>query len=191
MTEPPNLESRAMTLPRSGPVKVVALLTALGLLLPIGMTAQVVSEDSLVLIAHEIIDAAHFVALISLDADGHPQARVMDPFPPESDMTVWLATNPRSRKVEQIRKDNRVTLYYFDKSGLGTVTLMGTARLVDDPAEKAKRWKAGWEAFYPDRDSSYLLIEFRPVRMEIVSIKHGLSGDPQTWTPDRVEFHVD
>jgi general stress protein 26 len=68
---------------------------------------------------------------------------------------------------------------------------MGTARLVDDPAEKAQRWKAGWEAFYPDRDSSYLLIEVRPVRMEIVSIKHGLSGDPQTWTPDGVELRVD
>ncbi len=180
-----------MSLPRTSPRKVVALLTLLGLLIPGGLPAQVVSKDSLVLIAHEIIDAAHFVALISLDADGHPQARVMDPFPPEADMTVWLATNPRSRKVEQIRKDNRVTLYYFDTSGLGTVTLMGTARLVDDPDEKAKRWKPGWEAFYPDRDSSYLLIEVRPVRMEIVSVKHGLSGDPQTWTPDWVGFQLD
>lgn len=180
-----------MSLPRIYCVKAVTLLTMLGLLLPVSLTAQVVSEDSLVLIAREIIEAANYVALISLDANGHPQARVMDPFPPEDDMTVWLATNPRSRKVEQIRADTRVTLYYFDASGLGTVTLMGTARLVNDSAEKARRWKAGWEAFYPDRDSSYLLIEVRPDRMEVVSVKHGLRGDPVTWTPDRVEFHVD
>lgn len=180
-----------MSLPRTSPTKVVALLTMIGLLLPVRLTAQTVSEDSLVLIAREIIEAANYVALISLDADGHPQARVMDPFSPEDDMTVWLATNPRSRKVAQIRTDDRVTLYYFDAPGLSTVTLMGTARLVNDSAEKAGRWKAGWEAFYPDRDSSYLLIEVRPTHMEIVSDKHGLRGDPVTWTPDRVEFHVD
>jgi len=180
-----------MSLSRTSPRKVVALLTLLGLLIPGGLTAQVVSKDSLVLIAREIMDAAHYSSLISLDSDGHPQARVMDPFPPEDDMTVWMATNPRSRKVDQIRADNRVTLYYFDVSGLSTVTLMGAARLVDDPAEKAKRWKAGWETFYPDRDSSYLLIEVRPVRMEVVSVKHGLSGDPQTWTPDWVGFQLD
>lgn len=115
----------------------------------------------------------------------------MDPFPPEKDMTVWLATNHRSRKVEQIRADNRVTLYYFDAAGLGTVTLMGTARLVDDSVEKARRWKPGWEAFYPDRDSSYLLIEVRPARMEMVSVKHGLMGDPATWTPDGVAIRTD
>lgn len=165
-----------MNLPRTSLASLVALLTLLVLLVPVRLAAQVVSEDSLVLIAREIIEAAHYVALISVDGNGHPQARVMDPFPPEDDMTVWLATNPRSRKVEQMRADNRVTLYYFDTAGLGTVTLMGTASLVDDPAEKAKRWKAGWEAFYPDRDSSFLLIEVRPVRMEIVSVKHGLTG---------------
>jgi general stress protein 26 len=68
---------------------------------------------------------------------------------------------------------------------------MGTARLVDDTTEKTKRWKEGWEVFYPDRDSSYLLIEVRPARMEIVSVKHGLMGDPATWTPAGVEIQVD
>jgi len=168
--------------------RLLPLMTLLAVLVPGGLRAQVVSDDSLISIAREIMVAAHYVALISLDADGHPQARVMDPFPPEDDMSVWLATNPRSRKVEQLRADNRVTLYYFDTAGLSTVTLMGSARLVVGPAEKSKRWKEGWEVFYPDRDSSYLLIEVRPARMEIVSVKHGLMGDPATWTPDGVEI---
>jgi len=167
---------------------VVVLLILLVLTIPSSLTVQAVSRDSLDLIAREIIEAANYVALITLDTDGHPQARVMDPFAPEADMAVWLATNPESRKVDQINGDNRVTLYYFDAAGLGTVTLMGTARLVDDAAEKAKRWKEGWEVFYPDRDSSYLLIEVRPVRMELVSVKHGLMGNPSTWTPTGIEI---
>ncbi len=80
-----------------------------------------------------------------------------------------------------------MTLYYFDAVGLGYVSLMGRARVVDDPAEKARRWKPEWEAFYADRDSSYILIEvLRPDRLEVVSEKHGLTGDPVTWTPDGV-----
>jgi general stress protein 26 len=33
-------------------------------------------------------------------------------FPPEEDMTVWIATSTLTRKVQQIRRDPRVTLYY-------------------------------------------------------------------------------
>ena len=36
------------------------------------------------------------------------------------------------------------------------------------------------------RDESYLLIEVSPARLEVVSLKHGLTGDPVTWTPDGV-----
>jgi general stress protein 26 len=141
-------------------------------------------EARIIVVAREIMDAAHFAALISLDESGQPRARTMDPFPPEADMTVWMATNAASRKVEQIRRDPRVTVYYFDSAGLGYVSLMGEARIVDDPEEKERRWKPEWEDFYPDRESSYILIEVSPNRLEVVSEKHGLSGDPVTWTPD-------
>jgi len=168
--------------------RMVAATALIGLTIPGCGTAQDMPRDRLEQVAREIIEAANYTALITLDAAGHPRARVMDPFPPEDDMSVWLATNPLSRKVEQIRTDDRVTLYYFDEVGLGYVTLMGTARLVDDPEEKARRWKPGWEAFYADRDSSYLLIEVRPQTMEVISVKHGLDGDPATWTPPGLEM---
>lgn len=172
-----------MSASAAGLGRVSKLLILGGLLIPTGITAQDISDDSLASIAREIIESAKYVALITLDAEGHPQARVMDPFPPDENMIIWMATNPQSRKVVQIKSDDRVTLYYFDTAGLGTVSLMGTARLVNDPAEKAKRWKSGWEVFYPDRDSSYLLIQVRPEFMEVVSVKHGLQGDPVTWKP--------
>lgn len=143
-------------------------------------------RDRVVSAARDVIAAARYGALITLDSTGHPRARVMDPFPPEADMTVWLATNPKSRKVGHLRNDPRVTLYYFDPGSLSYVTLTGVARLVDDPGEKARRWKEGWQMFYPDRDKSYMLVAVTPVRLEVVSMKHGLTGDPLTWTPDGV-----
>jgi len=65
------------------------------------------SKDSLIVAAREIMKAAGYCALITVDSSGQPQARVMDAFLPEDDMVVWLATNPKSRKVKQLRRDSR------------------------------------------------------------------------------------
>lgn len=139
-------------------------------------------------VAREVMAAARYCALATVGEDGRPQVRAMDPFPPEKDLTVWLATNPRSRKVRQIEADPRVALYYFDPAGGAYATLHGRARLVDDPEEKQARWKEEWSAFYPDREAGYLLIEVTPERLEVVSEKHGLVGDPDTWAPSAVEL---
>ena len=138
--------------------------------------------------AREIMTSAGTCALITVDREGRPRVRTMDPFLPESDLTVWFGTNPGSRKVDQIRKDPRVTLYYLGEDGSGYVMIHGMAQLVNDREEKEKRWKAEWEAFYPGRPDDYLLIRVTPEWMEVISYAHGISGDPITWEPPRVQF---
>lgn len=147
-------------------------------------------KDRLRAAAAELMREARYCALVTLDASGAPQARAMDPFPPEADLSVWLATNHRTRKVEQIRKDPRVTLYYLAPGGDGYVTLLGEAEIVSDPAEKAKRWKPEWKGFYSDanRGPDYLLIRVRPRRVEIVSGKHGVASAPDAWGPAVLEL---
>ena len=142
----------------------------------------------LITAAREIMEAAANCALITIDADGAPHARAMDPFAPEVDMKVWFGTNPDSRKVAHIRADPRVALYYFDRPSISYVTIHGTARLVDDPAEKAARWKEDWAAFYPDRDESYMLIEVTPTRIEVVSPPRQILGESATWEVPAVEL---
>ena len=146
------------------------------------------SRDSLIAAAREIIAATRFNALITLDESGQPRVRTMDPFPPDDNMVIWFGTNRRSRKVEEITNDPRVTLYYPSPEADGYVSVYGTARLVDDPDEKARWWKEEWTQFYPDRETSYLLIEVVPTRIEVVSYRRGIDGDPVTWTPASIEF---
>jgi len=157
-----------------------------------GQELQAAGVDRSVILkaAGELMGKARYCALVTVGPDGHPQARVVDAFAPEADMTVWIATNPVTRKVAEIGKDPRVTLYYFDPAGPGYVTLLGKAELVSDAAEKAKRWKEDWAAFYADknRGDDYLLIRVRPSRLEIVSYAHGLLNDPKSWRPIAVEF---
>jgi general stress protein 26 len=139
--------------------------------------------------AREIMIGAGNCALITLDKRGTPQVRTMDPFEPETDFTVWLATNPNSRKVQQIKRNTTVTLYYADKNENGYVTLHGKAILVNDQKEKDTRWKEEWKAFYPNRSDQYLLIKVVPDYLEVINYKHSITGDSKTWQPVRVDFN--
>ena len=138
--------------------------------------------------AREIMTSAETCALITLDREGRPRVRVMDPFIPDRDFTVWLGTNSNSRKVDQIKNDPRVTLYYLADDASGYVMIHGTAYLVNDQEEKDKRWKKEWEAFYPENRETYLLIKIVPEWMEVVSYPHGITGDPVSWEPPKVIF---
>jgi general stress protein 26 len=149
---------------------------------------QAPSKDALISAAREIMISARYCALITTDSTGGVQARTMDAFPPEDDMKVWLGTNSRSRKVKEIRRHPRVTLYYFVREDQAYVSITGIARLVNDPKEKANRFKDDWKAFYPDRARDYLLIEFTPEKLEVVSVKKGIVGDPGTWQTPTVWF---
>lgn len=146
------------------------------------------SRDALISAAREIMTSARYCALITTDSAGGVHARTMDAFPPEANMKVWLGTNARSRKVKEIRRNPKATLYYFVREDQAYVSITGTARLVNDPTEKAKRFKDDWKDFYPDRARDYLLIEFTPERLEVVSVKKGIVGDSSTWQTPTVLF---
>ena len=147
------------------------------------------SNDELIAAAREIISTARYCALITQSANGRAHARTMDPFPPDENLVIWFGTNPKSRKVAEIRRHRRVTLYYFDRDSPAYVTITGLARLVNDPAEKARHWKDEWKGFYRNRDQAYLLIAVTPQVLEVVNEKKGIVGDADLWTPPTVRFN--
>jgi general stress protein 26 len=176
------------------PARVLAktfLLLCIASLTPsVRSQAQPPRLDREILIAtdREIIKTARYCALITLDSAGRPHARTMDPFPPDEQMIVWLGTNPKSRKVAEIQRNHRVTLYYFDREDQAYVTISGRARVVSDPKEKTKHWKDEWKDFYPDRGRNYLLIAVTPEKLEVISQTQGIIGNSVTWTPPAITF---
>ena len=147
------------------------------------------SEKDLLHAARDIMESAATCALITLDSTGLPSVRVMDLFIPESDFTIWLGTNPKSRKVNQIKNNPKVTLYYLDKNSSGYVVIHGNAHLINDQSEKDKRWKTEWDAFYSNRTDDYQLIKISPIRIEVISYTHDIIGDPITWEVPAVIFN--
>lgn len=135
--------------------------------------------------ARATMKSAQSCFLITVDDQRQAQARILNPFDPEPDMKVWMATNRNTRKVGQIRRNPRVTLAYWDQAGAGYVTIIGRARLVEDLAERKKRWKPNWAEFYPGgpEGDTYLLIEFTPQQIEVMSGKHQIAIEPLGWKP--------
>src|SRR6185295_18278310 len=86
-------------------------ITLLAALLPAAAAAQAQppSRAAVIAAATEIIQKAHYCTFITIGEDGQPQARIVDPIAPDAGFTIWIATNPLTRKVDQLRRDPRAT----------------------------------------------------------------------------------
>lgn len=146
------------------------------------------SNSNAAAIAKQIINSAGPCSLITIDKEGKPRARAMDALPVEDNFIVWFVTNPKSRKVDQIKNNQNVAVYYLAKDASGYITIYGTAQLVNKLESKKKYWKASWNDFYPDYPNGCLLIKVVPERLEIISEAHGITGDPVTWQPTTIKF---
>lgn len=96
-------------------------------------------------------------------------ARVLQPFPPEDDFTVWLGTSVGSRKVAQLRHNDAATLVYEDDAKAACVVLVGHVRIVEEVEERKRRFMSTWWAFFPEgpAGSDFILLRFEPQRIEV------------------------
>jgi len=173
---------------KSSWIAVACVLLANSVLAQAPPSAPRPDRAALLVAARDVMAAQTYCALVTLDETGRPQVRTMNPFPPDENMVVWMATNTKSRKVAQIRKDPRVALYYADhKNAIGEVAIHGRAELVDDMNEILKRKRAYWDQAFPGL-KDLTLIKVVPERLEVINYKAGLNNDPATFQAPTVEF---
>lgn len=155
------------------------------LLLVFTLTQAAPTPAQITAAAFDVMRAARYCTLITINDGGHPQSRIVDPLIAESEGSIWIATNPQSRKVKEIERDPRVTLTFFNAAAGEYVTVLGTAMVVTDPARRAAHWKTEWQPFYKEqsRGADFMLFEVRPVQFEVSSPRHKLANDPDTWRP--------
>jgi general stress protein 26 len=147
------------------------------------------TRENVIAAAREIMQAARYCALVTVDGDGSPRARTVAPLPPlpgDDPLAVWIATRPATRKVAEIRAEPRVVLYYFDAAREEYATLAGRARLVAQRSEIERRGAGLSRELYPDWPADCLLIEVEPERLEVQG--RGLAPDPATWRPAGIDF---
>src|SRR3972149_7656196 len=143
--------------------QIICLLLALFVLMPVKGIAQSeltsISRDSLISAAREIIKANPYCALVTVDSTGQPQVRTMNPFPLGEELVIWFATSRKSRKVTEIKNDQRVSVYYANHNNAkGYVNITGTAVIIDDKELLINMKREYWENI-PDWQNKFVLIK--------------------------------
>jgi general stress protein 26 len=95
--------------------RIIACVASVAVL-TMGVRAAAPSRDEILKAAHSVIVEARYATFVTIDEAGQPQSRIVDPFEPESDFTIWIGTNALTRKVSHLASNPRVTLLYFDRA---------------------------------------------------------------------------
>ncbi len=141
-----------------------------------------VSKDTIKTVALEMMKSSKYCALITLDSDGRPQVRTMNPYPQEDDLVIWFATHRNSRKTKEMLNDSRVCVYYADhKTPTGYVAITGKVEIIDNKETVIKKKRKYWEGSIPDWENNLVLIKIVPEKIDIVNYAHGLNGNSETW----------
>jgi len=144
------------------------------------------TRDEKLTAARKLMAKDFNAALVTVDSEGQPRARTVEPFSPEDDWTIWVATNPLTRKVAEIAENSKVTLYYDDDAAGTYLAFMGTATIHDDPESKARLKHRLLDVFWPNYPEGYLLISVKPIWLEIMTPE--IPIDMKTWRPQAVRF---
>jgi len=101
----------------------------------------------------EIMKKAQNFSFLATSEGSQPRVRPMATMLGD-DMSIWMATSGKSRKVQQIKKNPKVSLVFLvPPQGDQAATVIGEAVIVTDMEEKKRVWKmAAYDPaqFWPD-----------------------------------------
>ena len=140
--------------------------------------------QTLLAAARTLITEDTIATLITVDRTGQPRARSILVSPPDDDLTLWMATRPGSRKLDQLRANPIATLHFAEDSKAAYLSLMGTAHIHTDPATiHAKNPYKGpaLTHFFPNFPADFVLLGFKPQWLELATAD--IPGEPTTWQP--------
>lgn len=161
----------------------------ISLFLSQALSAQnTIPRDSLLAGARDVIGQTTYCGLVTLDKTGGPQIRTMNPFPVKDDFVIWFATSRNSEKVNEIKNNTVVNVYFSDHNkAIGYVSITGKAQVIDDKELLVKMIRDYWEGI-PGWKDIFVLIKISPETMEVINYKHNINNDPATFKAPVVEF---
>jgi len=148
-------------------------------------------SEQLLEVTRHILDAAEFCFLITRGNKGALNARLMQHFGPDGDLTIWFGASPRSRKVREIKRGSPVTVTFEYADEGAYVTLLGKAAIETAPETRCRYWRDSFSAFWPDgpEGDDYVVIRFSASRIEVMAIDQGVAPEPFGLQPAVLERH--
>jgi general stress protein 26 len=110
----------------------------------------------------EIIERSKICLLGTNGEDGFPNIKAVMNAKHEGINKIWFSTNTSSRRVQQLKKDNRACVYYVDEKNFKGLMLTGTIQILQDLKSRQMLWNDGDERYYPlgVEDPDYTVLRF-------------------------------
>jgi general stress protein 26 len=110
----------------------------------------------------ELIENLNICMLGTNSEDGFPNIKAMMNLKHEGMKIIWFSTNTSSKRVQQLRNDNRACVYYVDERNFKGLMLVGIIEILQDLESRKMLWSEGAEVYYPQgiEDPDYSVLCF-------------------------------
>jgi general stress protein 26 len=110
----------------------------------------------------ELVENSKIVMVGTNGEDGYPNIKSMMRLKHEGLKKFWLSTNTSCKRVQLLKRDNKVCLYFVDENIFAGLMLVGTIEILQDRASKEMLWSDGCEIYYPSGidDPDYTVLCF-------------------------------
>lgn len=147
------------------------------------------NRDSIIHAAREMIKSLPYCALVTTDKAGKPQIRTMNPFPLSEGFVIWFATSRNSSKVDELKNNPRVLIYYADlEKAIGYATIEGDAEVIDNKELLIKKKRDYWDNI-PGWQDMFVLIKVIPHKLTVINYKHQIFNDSKTLKAPTIYFN--
>lgn len=130
-----------------------------------------------------IIENSKAVYMASVDGEGRPEIRaLLNLCNPQkyndlagralvvdgTHLDLYFTTNTSSKKIERIRNNPNVSLYFCEPDAFKGICVQGTADEVTDQAVKESFWQEEWDMYYPlgKTDPDYTIIHISSMKID-------------------------
>ena len=132
----------------------------------------------------EVVQDAYFS---TVDGDGFPQTRVMGNLRNkeqcriaeelfaghDEDFLIYMLTSHSSDKMQQIRANSKVSVYFCNSAEFHTLLLTGDAEEVDDLDLKKQIWQDEWKIHWPvgPKDLEFIMLKLLQTQFWVVNFQ--------------------
>ncbi|MFC1676448.1 pyridoxamine 5'-phosphate oxidase family protein [Planctomycetota bacterium] len=126
----------------------------------------------------ELMEVVTDVYLGTVDGAGFPQVRVMGNLRNkeqcriaeelfaghDEDFLTYMLTSHSSDKMQQIRTNSKVSVYFCNSAEFHTLLLVGEAEEIDDLDLKKRIWQDDWKIHWPGgpEDPGFVMLKLLP-----------------------------
>ena len=114
----------------------------------------------------ELVNRSTIAMLGTNGEDGFPNIKAMLKMENEGLKKIWFSTNTSSKRVEQIKRNSKVCVYFVDYNEFKGLMLVGNIEILQDKISRERLWREGFERYYPlgVDDPDYSVLCFTSLR---------------------------